>query len=218
LPVCGSPQAVKTIDLERIPLKKVREYIEERGIDQMKDFNYIHASCEKETIEPGLYVSQQEFFFEHNLSKVWTCYRKINPLETWNRKSLRFGLMISKKTNSATYFDSSSPIGVESGQVYFLNLRIIKGLVKIPVAFEIINIDQTRKVVEYSYIDNNKARGKHILEFFETGDGGTRIVHRSYFKSESSFRDKYLYPVFHRKFVREFHRNMRETIEDEYEV
>ena len=216
LPVCGSALTENPIDLEKIPLKKVREYIEEREIDHFKDFSLILASCEKETIEPGLNVCQQEFVIRHTLSRVWGGYREIDPLKAWNRKSLQFGIMISKYANSVTYPDSESPVRVETGQVYFLNLRIFGGLIKIPVAFEIINIDRRSRIVEYSYIENNKARGKHILEFFDNGDGSTRIVHRSYFKSESSFRDRYLYPVFHKKFVREFHRNMREMIEDIY--
>lgn len=217
-PVCGFSLVKNSIDLEKIPLKKVRDYIEEREIDHLKEFSLLLASCEKETIEPGLYFCQQEFYIGHRFSEVWSGYRGIDPLKAWNRKSLRFGIMISKHTNGVTYPDSESPVRVETGQVYFLNLRILWGLIKVPVAFEIINIDRGRRLVEYSYIDNNKARGKHILEFHDDGKGGTSIIHRSYFKSESSFRDRYLYPVFHKKFVREFHRNMREMIEDEYEL
>jgi len=67
-------------------------------------------------------------------------------------------------------------------------------------------------VVEFSYIDDNKAKGKQVIEFFDNGSGSTRIVHRSYFKSESSFRDRILYPPFHKKFIREFHRNMGQII------
>ena len=68
--------------------------------------------------------------------------------------------------------------------------------------------------MEISYIDNNKSRGKQTIQFFDNGDGCTRIVHLSYFKSESSLRDNLLYPYFHNKFIREFHGNMRKLIKN----
>jgi len=213
--ICCLSKSMSTINLEKIPYRKVRKSIAEREIDQMNDFSLIHASCKKETIEPDFNVNQEVFDLKYDPAEVWNCYRNIDPLKTWNRKSLRFGLMISKLSNYVTYINNPNPIRVDTGQVYFLNLRLLKGLLNIPVAFEIINIDENRKVAEYSYIDNNKARGKHVLEFLDNGNGGTKIVHRSYFKSESSFRDKFLYPIFHKKFIKEFHRNMRQTIKDE---
>ncbi len=206
---------MNTIDLGKIPYKKVRKYIAERKIDQMNDFSLIHASCKKETIEPDFNASQVVFYLPYDRIEVWNYYRNIDPLKTWNRKSIGFGLKISKSANYVTYINNATPIRVDTGQVYFLNLRLLFGLSNIPFAFEIINIDETRKVAEYSYIDNNKARGKHVIEFIDNGNGGTIIVHRSYFKSESSFRDKFLYPIFHKKFIKEFHRNMRQTIQVE---
>jgi len=213
--ICCLSKSMSTINLEKIPYRKVRKYIAEREIDQMNDFSLIHASCKKETIEPDFNVTQEVFYLKYDPTEVWNCYRNIDPLKTWNRKSIRFGLMISKLSNYVTYIDNTSAIRVDTGQVYFLNLRILIGLLNIPFAFEIINIDENRKVAEYSYIENNKARGKHVLEFLDNGNGATKIVHRSYFKSESSFRDKFLYPIFHKKFIKEFHRNMRQTIQDE---
>jgi len=37
-------------------------------------------------------------------------------------------------------------------------------------------------------------------------------VHRSYFKSGSKLYDALLYPHFHKKFVKEFHRNMGQLV------
>jgi hypothetical protein len=88
----------------------------------------------------------------------------------------------------------------------------MKGLFNIPVAFEIITIDQKKQIMEISYIDNNKSLGKQTIQFFDNGDGSTKIVHLSYFKSESAFRDSFLYPHFHNKFIREFHGNMKQLI------
>jgi hypothetical protein len=93
-----------------------------------------------------------------------------------------------------------------------MNLRLLKGILNVPVAFEIINIDPGKLVVELSYIEGNKTRGKQTLHFFDNGDGRTRIVHMSYFKSDSFVRDAFFYPLFHKKFIREFHNVMKQNI------
>jgi hypothetical protein len=127
----------------------------------------------------------------------------------WNGPSIQLGLMISKYSKSVKYAKNFSIPEIDTGQVYFLNLRLMKGLFNIPVAFEIINIDRIRHILEISYLDNNKSRGKQTIQFFDNGDGRTRIDHRSYFKSGSWFREDILYPYFHKKFIREYHRNMK---------
>jgi hypothetical protein len=212
--VCGLSQRVETINLEDIPQRKVRKYVEVREIDKMKDFSLIHASCKKEINEKDFHINQKEFHLKYNIANVWNCYRTLDPEKTWNKKSIRFGLLISKCSNTVTYRKDLTYTIVDTGQVYFLNLRLLKGLFNIPVAFEIIDVDQNKQVVEFSYIDNNKSKGKQVLEFFDEGNGCTRIVHRSYFKSGSSFRDKFIYPMFHKKFIKEFHRDMIESLKD----
>jgi hypothetical protein len=88
----------------------------------------------------------------------------------------------------------------------------MKGLINIPVAFEIIDIDRKKQILEFSYIDNNKSLGKQTIQFFDNGDGRTMIVHRSYFRSKSWLRNELLYPGFHKKFIKEFHKNMKHLI------
>jgi len=214
LSVSGFSQSTDIIDLEEIPQRKVRKYLISRHIDKMREFSSIKASCRKEGVDSDFHMNEKEFNLQYDLRNVWDCYSNINPGDTWSRNSLQFGLLISKCSNSVTYVRNASFTAVDTGQVYFLNLKLLKGLFNIAVAFEVIDVDQRRQVVELSYIDNNKAKGKQIIEFFDKGDGSTRIVHRSYFKSESSFRDKLLYPMFHKKFIREFHRNMGQIIKN----
>lgn len=212
LSVSGVSQIPESINMEEIPQRKVRKYIVSRNIDKMSDFSSIKASCKREGIDSDFHMHQKEFNLEYDLLNVWDGYSNIDPRDTWGNQSLQFGLMISKCTNTVVYVRNASHAAVDTGQVYFLNLKLLIGLFNIAVAFEVINVDQKLQVVEFSYIDNNKAKGKQIIEFYDNGNGSTRIVHRSYFKSESSFRDNLLYPLFHKKFIREFHKNMGEII------
>lgn len=211
-------QSLKRINLNEIPQRKIRNYIASRSIDKMDDFTLIHASWKNEIDETGFNVVEKTFFLKNKLSNVWDFYRHANTFEIWNGKSIRFGLLITKYSKSVVYATNLTCPEVDTGQVYFLNIRLIKGLFNIPVAFEIINIDQLQRIVEFSYIDNNKSQGKQTIQFFDDGNGHTRIVHRSYFKSKSLFRDLWLYPYFHKKFIKEFHKNMNHLINNKKDV
>ena len=146
------------------------------------------------------------------MSGIFTAIPKLGKV--WNGRSVRFSLLISKFTNAITYKKNISFPEVDTGQVYFLDIKLLKGLFNIPVAFEIINIDPLLQKVEFSYIDNNKAIGKQTIQFFDNGTGGTKIVHTSYFKSQSLIRDDIFYPIFHKKFIKEFHANMKRQIKN----
>ena len=205
-------QRAQTLKLQEIPQRKVRKFMVSKKIDQMPDFSSIHASWKKDINESDYCMNEKTFFLNYTLSDVWGCYRHVDFARAWNGKSVRFGLLISKYSNSAIYSNSSFFPEIDTGQVYFLNLKVMKGLINIPVAFEITNIDEELKMVEFSYIEGNTTRGKQIIRFYDNGDGRTRILHSSFFKSESSFRDHWLYPYFHKKFIGEFHMKMRQII------
>jgi hypothetical protein len=179
--------------------------------DKMHDFSSIHSSWKKGTDESKFNVIEKIFYLKYKLANVWDCYRHSDPSRTWNGHKIRLGLLISKISNSVTYSGNNSFPEIDTGQVYFLNLKLLKGLLNVPVAFEITNIDQNRQILEFSYLDSNKSKGKQTIQFFDDGNGCTRIVHRSYFKSDSLVRDD-LYPFFHKKFIREFHRNMAHIV------
>jgi hypothetical protein len=208
-------QDVKLIKLEEIPQRKVRNYIKTRSIDRMQEYSSIQPSWKKEIDASGFKIIEKTFFLKFGLSNVWEFYRHASTFKMWNGRSIGFGLLITKCSKIITYAKSINCPEVDTGQVYFLNIKLIKGLINIPVAFQIINIDQLNRTVEFSYIDNNKSTGKQTIQFFDDGAGRTRIVHKSYFKSNSVFRDDWLYPYFHKKFIREFHRNMNKLINNE---
>jgi len=202
-------QESKSINLSRISQKKVRQYIKSRSIDMMHDFSSIHSSWRKELKESDFHTDKRTFYLNRNLTDVWNSYRHANLIKSLSRHYIRFGLLIAKNSNSVVYTKTILYPDLDTGQVYFLNLRILKGIVHVPVAFEIINIDPVAQKMEFSYLDDNKSLGKQTLQFFSNGVGRTKIVHTSLFKSNSPLRDAILYPYFHHKFIKEFHRSMR---------
>ena len=202
------------INVEDIPQRKIRNYIVSRSIDKMDDYSSIHASWKKNINESDFNVIEKTFFLNYDLSDSWDFYRHANTLKMWNGKTVRFGLLLSKCTNSAINIINSSYHEIDTGDVYFLNLKLFRGILNVEVAFEITRIDSKQRIMEFSYIDNNKSLGKQSIQFFEYGPGKTKIVHRTYFKSDSNIRDKLFYPYFHKKFINEFHRNMGKLIKN----
>lgn len=206
-------QSITRINLSEIPQRKVRNYIVSESIDKMDNFSSIHASWKKNIDKSHFNLIEKSFLLDYDLSDVWDFYQHANILEMWNGKSVRFGLLISKGSNTVINSYNSCFHEIDTGDVYFLNLKLLKGILNVEVAFEIITIDLKQRIMEFSYIDNNKSLGKQSIQFLNNGSGKTKIVHLSYFKSKSTLRDKIFYPYFHKKFIREFHKNMKVLIE-----
>jgi hypothetical protein len=205
-------QTLRKINIDEIPQRRIRKYIVSRSIDKMDDFSSIHASWNKDIDKSDFNVIEKTFFLNCEPDEAWEFYRHANVFNIWNGKSVRFGLLISKCSNSIISTSKCSFHEIDTGDVYFLNLKLMKGLLNVQVAFEIISIDQDKRLLEFSYIENNKSSGKQSLQFLDDGPGRTKIIHRSYFKSNSFLRDKIFYPYFHKKFITEFHSNMNHII------
>lgn len=211
LPALSFSQSESSIDLNQVHQKKVRKYVISNAIDKMRDFSLIHPSWKKDVRESDYRMIEKTFSLKASSANVWNGYRHANSVGMWSGHSVKFGLLISKFSNTVTYDSNNTFPEIDTGQVYFLDLRLLKGLLNLPVAFEIININPEDHTIEFSYLENNKSQGKQIIRIIDQGNGRTSIVHKTYFKSASAFRDD-LYPFFHRRFIMEFHRNMNRSI------
>lgn len=206
------PGFSQRINFKAIPQKKIRNFIKTRAIDKLKDFSLIHPSWKKNSDATQFHFNEKIFYINDKIDNVWQCYSHADLTKTLSRPSVRFGLLIAKSSNSVFYTNNISIPAIDTGQVYFFDLRILRVL-NIPVAFEVITIDPENEKLELSYIENNKSRGKQTIQFFDGGKNNTRIVHTSYFKSNSGIRDNLFYPHFHKKFIKNYHRNMKLLLE-----
>ncbi len=124
-------------------------------------------------------------------------------------------MLYSRQADRINYADKPY-FGLETGLIYYLNLKVLMGLYKLPVAFEILKVDEGQKIIEMSYLKGGKAQGKQIIQFIALKNGDTEIVHENYFRSESKFRDKYLYPFFHTRIINKFHHKIRKRINQQH--
>lgn len=203
-------QEIDSLNLNLIPYKKVRNYILEIKNQNICLFSELKPSWKSDCSNTGYHIQEKTYFVKDNLSKVWDKYRTTSPAEAWHGKKVMFGFMFSKKNNEPV-FAGDDFAEIDTGQVIFLNLKLLK-FYNLAMAFEIISVNTENKTIEFSYIDGNVSSGKQSLQFLTTDDGYTQIIHSSFFASDSKLRDKVLYPFFHTRTTNEFHRIMRKII------
>lgn len=202
---------LEDISLDKILQKTSRKYINDLIKENKHQFSDIHPSWISENDTSTHNKNEMTFFLNGNIQDIWNTYLSANPSKSWNSNRVSFTLLL-RKIPSAIFYEHDIINGIDTGQVFFLSLKFLFGIIRLPVAFEMIKIDPVNKIIEFSYIEGNKSSGKQQIKFIELESKLTKIVHTSYFKSDSQFRDKYLYPVFHKKLVKDFHKNMSELL------
>lgn len=208
----GSSQSTLTeIDYSRIPQRKIRHFIDNQIDDNKVKFSDIEPSYDMnaEEHDENYHLVEDVFIFKERLEKVWNSYCSTEMAESWNGKKISFGLLLSKWTEFIMYCsDHNNTAALDTGQVFFVNLKLLRGIYNLAVGFEVVNIDPQNRTIQFSYVKGGKSEGVQTIHFTETEEGNTMIVHTSAFRSHSKFRDKRLYPRFHKKFIYEFHENM----------
>ena len=206
----GQPM-LDDIDLERIQQRTIRKYIEYQIEGGMRQFSEIRPSWNSGSDLSSFSKKEMTFFLKGDFKEIWQGYVSANPTKSWNGRKISFGLLLLKFP-CQIFYDHDLISGVDIGQVYFLRLKLLHGIYSLPVAFEIIKVDEESKIIEFSYIEGNKSIGVQQVKFIDLGHEQTEIIHTSYYKSDSRFRDKWMYPYFHKLIIRDFHRNMRKLL------
>ncbi|NJN25757.1 MAG: hypothetical protein HC819_07225 [Cyclobacteriaceae bacterium] len=199
------------IDLEHIRQATVRQYISEQQDRHIKCFSDLHPSVVQNDALDDFRQYEKVYLIKESVHEVWANYKYASQTDVWEINRVSFGMAFCRDSEEVVYADELL-FGMEVGQIYFLNLKILHGLYNLPVAFEVTTVDRERRLFEFSYLKGGKAEGKQSIQLMETPQGYTEIVHKSFVRSDSKFRDKYLYPFFHNKLIREFHSNMRRII------
>lgn len=199
------------IELERISQDKIQEYIglqKQRGIDT---FEEIKPSVENEVNTDDYFIQENVYAVKKGLDEVWNKYLQINPKNTWNGKKVSLGFLFSKKEKRIIYGDENMP-NIDTGMVVYLNLKIMKGLINMATAFEIVRIDKDNKIIEFSYLSGNVSSGLQRLHFIETSKKRTEIIHTSFYNTNNLAKNYLFYPYFHTRLTNEFHRNIKRML------
>lgn len=145
------------------------------------------------------------------LEKVWSGYKNLHPTQIWNSKMIRLGFMYSRLHESYIYDAKDKYPGIAKGQVYLVNLNIIKGL-QIAVAHEVDEVNDEEYTIKLCYLNTGKTAGSQWIRMTAVGQNQTQIEHKTRYRGTSFVRDRMLYPYFHQKAMNQFHQKMNELI------
>lgn len=206
-----SQDSLRNIDIKQIPQRKIRLFIHNHILAHDTKFSDLHSEYSKDADSTNYTREEQRFILKEKIAKVWSAYRSFHPSEIWNGKMITFGVSFSRNAKTVAYRTNKSS-SIDTGEIILLNLRLLKGTINLAVGIEITSIDSIKKCIEFCYINGDVSQGIQRIQLVTTKEGYTQIIHTTLFKSRSAFRDRYIYPFFHRRTVKEFHKNIREWI------
>lgn len=209
---------LEDIDKSRIRQKSIRNFLTaqvEIGIVNVEDFK---PSVDEQT-DSSLFDSNVHYFrLQHGQastrqahSYAWKTYLSVHPSQVWQGKVVSCGFVYSPQSKQAIFPDDPYP-GLETGQVFFIEMRVFFGLVRFPVCFLVTQIDESQQAITFTYIASGLSKGAQKIQLTDNGNGETQIRHSSIHQTQNAIRDKTLYPIYHKKAISEVHRNIRKLI------
>jgi hypothetical protein len=199
------------LDITRIKQKSVQKFIvdlETRGITYFED---LHPSVDDQT-DSGKFDRNCHYFRnDHPVDEVWNAYKVAHPAEIWKGRIVSLGFIYSPVKKQIIYPEDEYP-GLEPGQIFFIEMRVFFGMVHFPVSFVVTDVDQQKYSVSFSYIREGMSKGAQTIKLKEKELDRTEIEHSSIHQTENVLRDKTLYPIYHKKAIKEVHSNIRKML------
>lgn len=200
------------IDTSRMKQKSIRNFLKsqtENGIVNFEDFKpSVNESSDTSRFDSNIHY----FCVQQTPEVAWNAYLTSHPAKIWQGKVVSFGFIYSYVSRRVIFSEDSYP-GLETGQIFFIEMRILCGLVKFPVCFMVTKIDENKQAITFSYVSSGPSKGSQTIRLTDDVKGGTEIRHSSIHQTENVLRDKTLYPIYHKKAIKEVHRNIRKLLE-----
>jgi|GEM_PF-3372488 len=209
----GSAQTrFSDLDTSRVKQKSIRNFLKdqkEKGIITFGDFK---PSVTTQTDTGKFDFNIHCFRLQQTPEVAWNAYLTAHPARIWQGKVVSCGFIYSPVSKSAIFAKNSYP-GLEIGQLFFIEMRVLCGLVKFPVCFMVTKIDKNQHSITFSYVSSGASKGSQTIRLVNDETGGTKIIHSSIHQTENAFRDKTMYPIYHKKAIRKVHRNIKKLLE-----
>lgn len=200
------------IDPSRIKQKSIRNFLKsqmDRGVVNFEDFK---PSVDAQTDTSKFDSNIHHFQLQQTQATAWNAYLTSHPAKVWQGKIVSCGLIYSPNSKRIIFPDDKYP-RLETGQLFFIEMRALCRLVKFPVCFMVTQIDEKYHAITFSYVSSGSSKGAQTIRLTDDGKGGTKIIHSSIHQTENILRDKTLYPIYHRKAIKEVHRNIKNILE-----
>ncbi len=211
--IAGQAQTrLSAIDTNRIVQKTIRKFLKQQaelGIVYCEDFR---PSVEEATSARRFDFNCQHFHLRQDPATAWHAFLTAPPTQIWQGQSVSCGFIYSPVSQRVIFPGDSYP-GLEPGQIFFLELRILFGLVKFPVCLVVTKVDPVQRTITFSYVSSGTSKGAQTIRLLDDGKGETEILHSTIHQTGNVIRDRILFPVYHRKAIREVHRNLKTQLD-----
>lgn len=198
------------VNFRLIKQKKIKQSIKKEKLISTTDFEQIKSSCLCNE-DQKFNTHKKSYLFNFPVEKVWSAYLTTPPKEAWNDKLVSFGMMYESGQQLFHYRNEPMP-EASVGQLVFINLHLLKGFFNVAVAHKIMEINESEKLIRTCYVESGASKGTQFVRFYNLGNNQTKVEHITFYQSNSSFRDKHLYPFLHEKIITEFHQNINHQL------
>lgn len=178
---------------------------------ETNDLSELTPSCANFEACSHMNYHVKTYTYEGNAQDAYDLLVSLSPKEIWHGTS-RFEMEYDPESESFIGKDQNLP-AITQGQVFFLELDITKKM-QIPVAFKVVELNSEKRTLSFSYLKQNKSNGIQRITFKQDGKN-FKVIHETHFKSDSKFRDKCLYGIFHTKLLNDVWRGFFKRISEE---
>jgi hypothetical protein len=210
--VARAQTRLNEMDTNRIRQKSIRQFLKSQldsGIINFEDFK---PSVDAQTDSSQFDSNIHRFNLQQTPAVAWNTYITAHPAKVWEGKIVSCGFIYSPVSKRVIFPDDKYS-GLETGQIFFIEMKVLFGLVRFPVCFMVTKIDEAQRTIAFSYVSSGSSKGSQTIRLDEDGKGGTNIFHSSIHQTENILRDKTLYPIYHRKAIKEVHHNIKKILE-----
>jgi hypothetical protein len=199
--------AQETIHSEKIPYRNIRKLLIRMDLKDAQDMKNVHATCYSPNQEQKFINHKKTYRFKDvALDTLWSIYTTGDQAKLWTGKRYKFGLGYK----DGFYYTNQSVSGIHRGQSLFLKLKLLKGLLQMPVAFEFTAVDTLNHCITFCYLEHGKTRGTQTIQFTAHTDEIV-VEHITTFQCDNRFRNS-LYPFFHTRLITEFHTTVKKRL------
>ena len=196
----------------------------QKKVMEFPDFSKYEASCkslydcmsfdtEKDSFSNSDYHTHVKAY-KLNLSKdqLFDALENSHPKDLW-QNATNFQMLYRANENKV-FYKTSENITVHKDDFITLELTPKLGPIKakMPVSFQILEINREKGILAFSYLTNNVSKGIQQLDVHALDDAHVAITHTSRYLSGNKFRDNKMYVPFHEQFTDGFYIDLEALI------
>ena len=169
--IAGQAQTrLSDIDTSRIPQKTIRKFLKDQGKLGIVSFEDFCPSVDETTDASRFDFNCHHFHLRQAPATAWHTFLTAEPTQIWQGQIVSCGFIYSP-VSQRVIFPSDNYPGLEPGQIFFIEMRILFGLVKFLVCFVVTKVDPVQRTITFSYVSSGPSKGAQTIRLIDDGKG-----------------------------------------------